>query len=81
MAAPWAKLELRGSSPTVSIIPLSSNLEPVTTPGVVPLDTATQAVLAKGVTSQPTACNSRPCPSQIILNHRYASLLPDLAEI
>jgi hypothetical protein len=48
VAAPWAKLELRGSGATATIVPLSASLEPVTVQGVVPIDAATQAVLAKG---------------------------------
>ncbi len=48
VAAPWAKLELRGGSSTVNIIPLKASLEPDTTQGVSPVDAATQAVLAKG---------------------------------
>jgi len=48
VAAPWARLELRGSPATVTIVPLSASLEPVTIQGVTPIDAATQAVLAKG---------------------------------
>ncbi len=48
VAAPWAKLELRGNSATVTIVPLSAKLEPATIQGVQPIDAATQAMLAKG---------------------------------
>ena len=48
VAAPWAKLELRGNPATITIIPISASLEPVTIQGVEPIDAATQAVLAKG---------------------------------
>ncbi|MBI5030661.1 MAG: hypothetical protein HZB51_09045 [Chloroflexi bacterium] len=48
VAAPWAKLEFRGNSDNVTIVPLSAKLEPVTIQGVQPIDAATQAILAKG---------------------------------
>jgi hypothetical protein len=48
VSAPWARLELRGNLDTVTIVPLSNRLEPVTIQGVTPIDAATQAVLAKG---------------------------------
>jgi hypothetical protein len=47
VASPWARLELRGNSTTVTIVPLYAKLEPVTTQGITPIDAATQAVLAK----------------------------------
>jgi hypothetical protein len=47
VSAPWAKLELRGNSDTVTIVPLTPKLEPVTTQGVQPIDEATQAALAQ----------------------------------
>lgn len=48
VAAPWARLELRGSADEVTIVPLSVKLKPVTIQGVQPIDAATQDVLAKG---------------------------------
>lgn len=48
VAAPWAKLELRGGLNTVILTPLGAKLEPVSTQGVTPLDEAAQAVLATG---------------------------------
>ncbi len=47
VAAPWARLEMRGSQAAVTIIPLSARLEPVSVQGVQPIDAATRAVLAK----------------------------------
>jgi hypothetical protein len=48
VATPWARLELHSSPATVTIVPLSTSLEPATIQGVEPIDAATQAVLAKG---------------------------------
>ncbi len=48
VAAPWARLEVPSHSAMVTIVPLSAQLKPVTIQGVKPIDTATQAVLAKG---------------------------------
>ncbi len=47
VAAPWARLELRGNSSTVTIVPLNTKLEPVDTQGVQPIDEKTQVILAK----------------------------------
>ncbi len=47
ISAPWARVELRGNSNTITIVPLNTKLEPVDTQGVQPIDAATQAVLAK----------------------------------
>lgn len=47
VAAPWARLEMRGSQATVTIVPLSARLEPTSIQGVEPIDGATRAVLAK----------------------------------
>ncbi len=47
VAAPWAKLEMRSSQASVTIVPLSGRLEPVSVQGVQPIDAATRAVLAK----------------------------------
>jgi hypothetical protein len=47
ISPPWARVELRGNATTVTIVPLNTRLEPVTTQGMQPIDEATQAVLAK----------------------------------
>ncbi len=48
VAAPWARLEMRGSQASVTIVPFSASLKSMTIQGVAPIDAATQAVLAKG---------------------------------
>jgi hypothetical protein len=48
VAAPWARLEQRGSLDTVTIIPLSTHLEPMTVQGSGPIDARTQGVLTRG---------------------------------
>lgn len=47
IAAPWAKVEMRGNPGTAAIVSLRDRLEPMTTQGVQPIGSATQAILAK----------------------------------